>query len=133
MSTVIAARAHASELPVPAPTTGAGYSEAVLLCSVLAEHAPTQPCATDEETSERLHAIVRRVLMHNSHAEVLAWRSRLHVPGQEWMRRWDAARRAAARYWPSLPGVQDVPDLDTLDEAGAAWDGTTAAVPTQPS
>lgn len=133
-SVVDAAPAPASECPIPQPTTGIGHSEAIILCAVLAEHAPTLPCATDADTGERLHKIVRRVLMHLSHAEVLDWRTRLPgVTGQEWAVRWDAARRAAQKYWPSLPGVKTVPDLYALDEASVAWGGTTAALPTRPS
>lgn len=127
-SLIDAAPAPASEPPVSEPTTGIGRSEAMILCCVLAEHAPVLPCATDEDTGERLRMIVRRVLMHHSHAEVLAWRTRLNVSGQEWVVRWDAARRAAVKYWPTLPGVGEVPDLYAVDEASAGW--VAAAIPT---
>lgn len=125
---VDAAPASASEPSAPPPTTGCGGSEAMILCSALAEHAPALPCATEQDTDERLHDLMRRVLMRQSHAEVLAWRSR--VPAEQWRDRWDAARRMAVQFWSTLPGVEDVPDLDALGEAGDGWQ--TPTIPTQP-
>jgi hypothetical protein len=126
MTTIVvdAAPAPVSELSVLAPpTTEGGSSEAMILCCVLAEHAVARLCATVEDTSDRLHALVRRVLMHDSHAEILEWRGR--VPESERHRRWDNGRRLAAQFWPTVPGVRDLPDLDAL-----GW--YTPTIPTQP-
>jgi hypothetical protein len=106
----------APESPVADPTTGVGRSEAMIVAAVLAEHGDTAfSCLGMAASEERAHTVVRRVLMHTGHDEVLAWRQR--VPLAEHGRRWEAARTAASTFYPHLPGVGELPDLVQLDNA----------------
>lgn len=101
--------------PAPEPPAGgtthphvSGRSEAMIVVSVLAEHAGPMGCIQDLPDN-LVAALVERFLAQHDHAYVLGWRAR--VPCGQWGVRWDVGRRLAERLYATLPGVRAVPDV----------------------
>lgn len=89
------------------PTAGpVGRSEALLVTSVLAEFCgPLASITSLPETYGR--EVVHRLLVRYGHDHALAWMDR--VPAVQWRSRWRIAMQVAARLYPTLPGVRQLP------------------------
>ncbi|MFK0244483.1 hypothetical protein ACIQUM_07280 [Amycolatopsis azurea] len=88
-------------------------ARALLICCVLAENFSPLPLRDLDIPAAQVRHAVDAALRTTPVEYLLGWRRRVAA----WSVRWDAARHAAATYFPDdLPGEDEIPELDALGE-----------------